>query len=277
MRKSYRTRNRHATFLKAGRIISARIAKLDGVVGILGTGSIGRKFGDQYSDLDLIVYAHAKAVRKLDRLLCCRCTGWKGMEFDIPVVSYERALREKVPSSYWSQVIRWDRQNSEILYDTQQRIEKLLGEKLVYPDSEQQKLLNRYRHRTHECLVFYPELWAERGQLHNVVDSLFRAVQNIVLWIYAKNRVFEPYVAKWLFYHLEVKAVPEHVHLKTLTEVYTTPTRDLKTATQIRQRLLDVCNIIGLKWDVYGYAEAHERSSKNWEKLPQATKDILGW
>jgi hypothetical protein len=277
MKKPYRTRNRYTTFLKAGRIIAERIAGLDGVVGILGTGSIGRKFGDQYSDLDMIVYAHSNAVRKLDNLLCCGWTSWKGLEFDIPVVSYERALREKVPSAYWTQVRRWDHQNSQILYDTNRRIERLLSEKLVYPDHERRKLLARYQDQVHEYLVFFPELWAERGQLYNVVDSLFRAVQSIILWIYAKNRVFEPYIAKWLFYHLEVKAVPEHVHLETLTEIYTTPTRDLRKAMQIRQRLLDLCEQIELKWDVYGFAEAHERSRRNWAKLPAATKEILSW
>ena len=63
----YHGSNRYRTFLKAGKIIAGKIAEMDGVVGVLGTGSIGRKFGDRFSDLDMTVYAHTEAVRRLDR------------------------------------------------------------------------------------------------------------------------------------------------------------------------------------------------------------------
>jgi len=273
----YRGPNRYRTLLKAGRSITGRIARLGGVVGVLGTGALGRRFADRHSDLDLTVYAQAQAVRRLRRLISIGWISCKGVGFDIEVVPFERAQKAGVPSGFWTQVRRWDHQNSQILHDSRGRIEKLLAEKLVYPDAEQKRLLARYRGEVHEHLVFYPELWAERGQLYNVIDALVGAVKNITLWIYAKNRVFEPYAPKWLFYHLENRAVPEHVHLKTLTSVYRRRVTTMAHAMRIRDDLLKLCERIGLGWDVYSAAEAHARAVRNWAKVAAESRQLLSW
>jgi len=273
----YGGRNRYRTFVKAGRTITAKIARLDGVVGVLGTGSIGRRFGDYYSDLDLIVYAHKGAVKDLRRLISIPLVGFKGMLYDIPVEDYEQALKAPVPSKMWSQVVRWDRQNGEVLYDSDGRLKALLEEKLVYPDTERQARLTRYRRRAHEHLVFYPPMWAERGQLYHVVDSLVRGVEETVLWIYAKNKLFEPYIAKWLFFHLENGAAPESRYLPVLTEVFTGGIRSLSAAMKLRERLLGVCAEIGLDWDIYSEEEALLRGKARWEKMSPESRRILEW
>lgn len=277
MTAPYRGPNRYRTLLKAGRNITGKIARLSGVVGVLGSGALGRRFGDRHSDLDLTVYAHAHAVRRLRRLVSIGWISCKGVGFDIVVTPFETAQKAGVPSKFWSQVRRWDHQNSRIMYDSRGRVKKLLAEKLVYPDAEQKRLLARYRGDVHEYLVFYPELWAERGQLYNVIDALVGAVKNITLWIYAKNRVFEPYAPKWLFYHLENRAVPEHVHLATLTTVYSRPITTIASAMRLRDDLLKLCRQIGLTWDVYSAAEAHERAVRNWDRVPEESKRLLQW
>lgn len=50
----YKGENRYNEFLSAAKIISKKISKIEGVVGILATGGIGRGYCDDYSDLDLI-------------------------------------------------------------------------------------------------------------------------------------------------------------------------------------------------------------------------------
>ncbi|UCG61477.1 MAG: DUF4037 domain-containing protein [Candidatus Zixiibacteriota bacterium] len=274
---TYRGKNSYRTFLKAGRSIAGKIARLDGVIGILGTGSIGRRFGDRFSDLDLVVYAHSDSIKRLRRLVSVGWTGYKGMEFDIPVESFERALAARVPSRFWTQVRRWDHQISQILHDTNGQIKKLLRDKLVYPEREQKELLERYRGEIQEHLVFLPELWASRGRPYNVNHALMRAVEKIVLWIYARNKLFEPYTAKWLFYHLEVKAVPEHVHLGALTEVFTQPTRSISGALRLRRKLLRLCDRVGLKWEINSYSEAHRRAIENWARVSEETRKLLKW
>jgi len=277
MTSAYRGRNRYRTFLKAGRTIAGRIAALDGTVGVLGTGAIGRRFGDRFSDLDLVVYARTDAVRAISRLVSVGWIRYRGMDFDIVVESYERACKAGSPSIYRSQVRRWDVQNSQILHDTDDRVKDLLQAKLVYPDSERRSMMARYQQEVHEYLVFFPELWAERGQLYNVVDALHRAVQSMVLWIYAKNKVFEPYIPKWLFWHCETETVPEHVYLTRLTEIHTTGLRSIAAAMRAREKLLRVCEEIGLTFEVNGFDEARVRALRNWKRTDDATRRILAW
>nr|MBN2278732.1 nucleotidyltransferase domain-containing protein [candidate division Zixibacteria bacterium] len=273
----YKGTNRYQTFLKAGRTITDKISRLNGVVGILGTGSIGRRFGDRHSDLDLIVYANREHVKNIDRLVSIGWIEYKGISYDIVVRTYEKALKAKSPSAYWTQVMRWDRQNSQILYDSDNRIRDLLKSKLVYPDREQKKLMARYHREIHEYLVFFPDMWATRGSLYNVVDALGRAVQSIILWIYAKNKVFEPFISKWLFYHLEEKTIPEHIYLKTLTRVFSGRVRNLEDALRCRDELLNLCNRIGLNWEVYNLNEVSERCQKNWVKISPESHRLLTW
>jgi predicted nucleotidyltransferase len=277
MPSPYKGPNRYRTFLKAGKIISKKIAALDGVVGILGTGSIGRKFGDKYSDLDLLVYAHSKAVKRLDKLISIGFISYKGLEYDIEMITYEEALKAKSPSDFWNQLRRWDQQNSQILYDSNNRIKNLLAEKLVYPDWEQKKLLRKYQYQVDELLVYFPEMWANRGQLYNIIDSLTQAVHSIVLWIYAKNKAFEPYLPKWPFFHLENGTVPEAKYLDSLVEIYTRPIRSQATAMHVRKKLLKVCNQIGMKFEFNGFTDVHQRTKANWKKIPEKSKEILKW
>ncbi len=277
MPSAYRGRNRYRTFLKAGRIIAGRISKQKGVVGVLGTGSIGRRFGDRFSDLDLTVYARDREVRRLSEIISVGWTEYKGMAFDIPVLSYDKALRARVPSAFWTQIERWHQQNSQILFDTDGRVCRMLKQKLVYPERERKRLLKHYHQDIHEHLVFFPELWIERGRLYNVIDTLTHAVRNIVLWIYAKNGVFEPYMQKWPFYHLETGAVPEHIHLNVLTEIYTARIESVDAALAMRDKLLALCRQIGIQWEVYSFDEAHQRCVRNWSRVSAETERLLSW
>ena len=65
--KIYKSKNINQKFIKAGRIVAGKIASIDGVVGVIATGGIGRGFSDYLSDLDFFVFADkskAKAISK---------------------------------------------------------------------------------------------------------------------------------------------------------------------------------------------------------------------
>jgi hypothetical protein len=115
----------------------------------------------------------------------------------------------KSPSAYWSQVRRWDRQNSKILFDARGKVQRLLKAKLIFPDREREKLMDRHSRKVTDFLIYNFELWAKRGKTHNLAHALLQATEHLILWIYARNRQFQPYVPKWLFYHLETGRVPE--------------------------------------------------------------------
>jgi predicted nucleotidyltransferase len=275
MIQPYRGVNRFRSFLKAGRTLANKVANLDGVVGVLGTGAIGRGFGDRFSDLDLLVYARREAVASVRQVVSIDWISHRGMDYDIPTLDFDKALAAPAPSKHWSQVVRWDHQCSRVLYDPEGKIGELLRQKLVYPEAEQRRLLARYKQGIHEHLVFSPELWAERGRLYHVIDTLVRGVQQIVLYIYARNKVFEPYIDKWLFFHLETQAVPEFVHLDRLTRVLARPPKDIKQAMRLRADLLDLCGQLGLIYRCYSHAEAREIGEDDWRRASEKTREVL--
>jgi hypothetical protein len=278
MRKpGYRSKNRYREFLKVSRLISGKISEIPGVVGIIATGGVGRGHSDDFSDLDLIVYVRDSRYREIDRYIAVGGLRHKGIELDTPVVSYEKALKHKSPSAYWSQVRRWDRQNSKILFDTRGRIKSLLKAKLVFPDRERDKLMMRHSRKVTDFLIYNFELWAKRGRPHNLAHTLLQATEHLILWIYAKNREFQPYVPKWLFYHLEAGRVPEARYLSTIRKPFTSPIRTMSDARKIRDRLIDLCDGIGLPLEFRTPLEVFEEEKLNWEKASDKTRHYLGW
>jgi hypothetical protein len=274
---TYRSKNRYREFLRAAKAISKKISKIPGVVGILATGGIGRGHCDYYSDLDLIIYADAKKVRELERYIAVGWLRYKGIELDTPVESYEKALRHKSPSRYWSQVMRWDRENSKILFDTDDRIRRLLKQKLVFPDWEQNRLLKKHSQGLTEHLIYGYELWAKRGRPFNIAHALIQAAEHLILWIYARNKRFQPYVPKWLFYHLENGVVPEACYLSTLKKPFTEPIRTRSEAAELRQGLLRLCDKLGVHLDFWTAEEVFQRDGLNWPKASEKTRYYLSW
>ena len=274
---SYKGKNRYKEFLSAAKVISKKISKIEGVVGILATGGIGRGYCDDYSDLDLIVYVDDKRVKKIEKYIAVGSLIYKDIALDTPVESYQRALKHKSPSKYWSQVMRWDRENSQILFDTEHKIENLLKEKLVYPDWEQKKLLKKYNEGVEDHLKYNFEMWEKRGSLINLADSLIKATEYIILWIYAKNKKFQPYLSKWLFYHLENNFVPEAKYSDIIKKVYLNPIKTAVQAKRIRTELIELSKNIGIKFNYENLKDIFKQDGKNWEKALEKTKHYLSW
>ena len=273
----YKGKNRYKEFLAAAKIISKKISKIEGVVGILATGGIGRVYCDDYSDLDLIVYVDDKKVKEIEKYIAVGSLIYKNIALDTPVESYQRALKHKSPSKYWSQVMRWDRENSQILFDTEHKIENLLKEKLVYPDWEQKKLLKKYNEGVEDHLKYNFEMWEKRGSLINLADSLIKATEYIILWIYAKNKKFQPYLSKWLFYHLENNFVPEAKYSDIIKKVYLNPIKTAVQAKRIRTELIELSKNIGIKFNYENLKDIFKQEGKNWEKASEKTKYYLSW
>ncbi len=274
---TYKGVNRYDEFLSAARIIAGKISQIDGVVGILATGGIGRGYCDDFSDLDLIVYTDHSKVREIDKYIAVGWLRYKEIDLDTPVESYQKALNQKSPSKYWSQVMRWDRENSQLLFDTDDRIANLLKEKLVFPDWEQKKLLSAYRENVDEHLNYNFQLWEMRGSAINLADSLIRAAQSVILWIYARNKEFQPYLSKWLFYHMETGRVPEAKYFSVLKKAYLAPVANIGQGRKIRADLLKVCKRIGIELEYENLKALHDKEDNNWLKAKDKTKFYLSW
>jgi hypothetical protein len=273
----YKGKNRYEEFLSAAKIISRKISKIEGVIGIVAAGGLGRGYCDDYSDLDLIVYADEEKAKEIKKYIAVGYLRYKDIELDTPVESYQKALNCKVPSIYWSQVQRWEMGNALVLFDTKRRIKDLFKRKLIFPYREQKILLEKHRQEVEFHLKYNFETWGKRGDIINLADSLIRGTQSLILWIYAKNRKFQPFISKWLFYYLENKTVPESKYLKLLEKPYLEPVKTLKQAKDVRDELLKLCSRIGVKFDYDKVEDIFKQDEKNYEKTSEKTKYYLSW
>lgn len=273
----YNSTNLNRQFIRAAKIIAGKISHIDGVVGIIAAGGIGRGHSDEFSDLDMIVYADSVRVKEIGKYIAVGQLYYKGIHFDIPVESYQKARRYKVPSSYWSQAVRWTLKNSRILHDTEDRVAGLLAEKVVFPDSERKKLMKRYRLEANEILNYMFPTWEARGEVYNLAHLLRLATESIMLWIYARNRKFQPYLVKWLFYHLENGFVPEARFFPVIKKVYVNQINNLARAGKIRKELIELCGKLGMDIHEEKWSEVIETNSNNWKKASVKTRYYLSW
>jgi len=273
----YRNDNRRDEFLQAAKVVSKKISTIEGVVGILATGGIARGYCDDYSDLDLIVYANEEKVVEIGNYIAIGWLMYKNIGLDTPVESYEKALQADSPSDYWSQVMRWDRQNSILLFDSENRIRDLLRAKLVFSERERQQLQKEYADKVEEYLVHSFDMWEQRGTLVNLADLLITSTKYLIQWIYASNGKFQPYLPKWLFYYLENGQVPEAEFFDIIQKPFVGPITTAEEARQIRDELLDLCGKIGIRFRFGTINEVFQHCRYNWEQASARTKHYLSW
>lgn len=273
----YRNDNRRDEFLRAAEAVSKKIATIEGVVGILATGGIARGYCDDYSDLDLIVYAHEEKVAEISGYIAVGWLMYKNISLDTPVESYEQARRADSPSDFWSQVLRWDRQNSILLFDTENRIRDLLRAKVVFPEQERRQLQKEYAEAVEEHLVHSYDMWERRGAPVNLADLLITSTKYLIQWIYARNGKFQPYLPKWLFYYLENGQVPEAKYLDIIRKPFVGPITTAEEARRMHDELLDLCAKIGLEFRFGTIDEVFEYCRRNWEQASAKTKHYLSW
>jgi hypothetical protein len=274
---AYRNENRHDEFLQAARVVSKKISTIEGIVGILATGGIARGYCDDYSDLDLVVYANEAKVVEIGSYIAVGWLMYKNIGLDTPVVSYEKALQADSPSDYWSQVVRWDRQNSILLFDSENRIRDLLKAKLVFPEWEREQLKQECADKVEEYLVHSYDMWEKRGTVVYLADLLITSTKWLIQWIYASNNKFQPYLPKWLFYYLENGQVPEAEFFEVIQKPFVAQIMTTEEAKQIRDELLDLCIKIGLRFRYGTINEVFKNCRHNWEQASIKTKHYLSW
>ncbi len=276
-RLQYKSRNCNRRFRKAARIIAGKIAGIDGVVGIAAAGGIARGHSDKFSDLDLIVYAEADRQRKIGKYIAVGQMHYRDTDYDVQVESFQRAMRHPVPSAYWSQERRWTLEPAVILHDSGGRIADMIARKVIYPESERKRQLIDNRHWADEILNYMYPAWQARGRAHNLAHLLRTATEHIMLWIYAHNSRFHPYMRKWPFYYLENGLVPESLHFAAIKRAFMAAIETAKQADAMRQDLFDLCARIGIGIEPITPKEVIRINSGNWRKASDRTRAYLSW
>jgi len=276
-RLCYKSRNVNPRFRRAAKVIAGKIAAIDGVIGIVATGGISRGHSDEYSDLDMIVYADDDTWRDIRRYIAVGQLNYKGIDFDIPVDSYRAAMHRRVPSTYWSQELRWTLQQAIIFHDTKDRISDMIAAKVIFPETERTKLVRDNHHWAEEILNYMYPTWVQRGRIHNLAHLLRNAAEHIILWIYAGRGLFRPYMRKWPFYYLENNLVPEAVYFPIIKRAYTASISTRAEADRMRRDLFGLCAKIGMDIKPIDWADVVKKNTENWKNASDKTKRYLNW
>lgn len=276
-RISYDGTNVNRMFRKAARVISGKIATIEGVIGIVAVGGVARGYSDEYSDLDLIVYADRTAVRSIATYIAVGFLAHKGVSFDTPVESYQAVRRRRVPSDYWCQELRWTLAEGDIMYDTGGRIAELIAEKVVFPEYERKRLMDEHFHEVDEILNYLYPTWQLRGDVHHLGYLMRLATEHIIRWCYARNQCFRPYMTKWPFYYLENGLIPEAKHMKMFTKAFTAGITTNRQADRMRGDLFRLCRLIEMDIEPVDIHQVMARMPDNWAMASEKTRYYLSW
>lgn len=108
-----------------------RFTSLNGVIGILLDGGLSRGYGDELSEIDVVVYLDKEHYTAYQNGVCPIGLGIiviDGFLYDIKLADYEAEAQKA-----WDSVGLWDLSYSKIIYDPEGKMAALMEEKLAKP------------------------------------------------------------------------------------------------------------------------------------------------
>jgi len=189
------------------KIMVQNLMNQKGVIGITLSGGLSRGYGDELSEIDLIIYLEDDIHRQWSIGMGPIPQGdilWDGKYFDIKFLSFQEEI-----SKDWDLLKRWDASYQKILFDPLGKIADLLEQK----DSIREEDLKRKILSTAlDCCylgVFVPQQWIKRGDPLAANQIINKALMSLVDLIFLINLEYPPY-EKWaLNYSYSLKWLPK--------------------------------------------------------------------
>jgi len=193
-----------------------RFEKMDGIIGVLLTGSTVTDYVDALSDIDLQIVACAD--------LCNRVGGECGFErFRNVDVWLEWTTLEELEAALkgWKDDIDlWVYSKARILFDSQNKIENVLSRYRKYPKQIWLEKLFLYWFFATGYAPYDSGKAIQRGDLLTAQLYLNQAIEYYTALIFIINRSFVPY-RKWRLKELKKLAYVPHNYENTVTKVLT--------------------------------------------------------
>lgn len=173
------------------------------IAGVVLLGGAARGFADKHSDIDIVVFINKKDFDEIPR----GERTYEGYDLDTIVLYYPYAKRED-----WSMEQRWAYSAGKILYDLNQKIEKLLKEKIKFTEEEKREILVEniffltwyginYKEGNWRGFNFIrkADFWVERGDVGSAHYVLNHALDTVIDILYIANNQLIP-DEKWKFH-----------------------------------------------------------------------------
>jgi predicted nucleotidyltransferase len=206
--------NRIGEFRRVAEALVSRIARLEGVAGIVLIGGLVRGFTDRFSDVDIIVFLGKRNnhLRERIRRMGAEEQRRTGIDVDLEV-----HLLKDFKKWRWDETLRWDFSGSEVVFDPEGEVSGLITKKLSAPKNFWIRRIIVYS----EYIKWYccppepqtgsiAEAWVERGDLTSAHYCLNYAVDLLLDLVFALNKKHLP-PPKWrIFYSYKLKWLPKH-------------------------------------------------------------------
>lgn len=220
-----------------------RFGNMDGVIGVLLTGSVVTDYVDDLSDIDLQVVASAELCGCVEE--ACGFERFRNVDVGWEWVTLEEL--EAALKDWRDDINLWVYSKAKILFDSQDKIENVLSRYRQYPKQIWLEKLYLYWFFATSYAPYDSEKAIQRGDLITAQQYLNQAIEYYTALIFIINRSFVPY-RKWRLKELKKLAyIPhnyENIVIKILTAKNWTKTEFeekqnilLNLATQLKKML----------------------------------------
>lgn len=222
------------------------LVKNKNIVGII---LLAKPDMDENDDIDICVFADKNiSVAKGEKI-------FRGYDIDTSIISY--SYSEKM---HWSQEMRAGFKNHIALYDTRNRIRKLLKKKLVFPVWEQKTMIisnlfhltwmgiyDNHKWKDYKIPRYPHDTWLKRYGT-DAEESIINYGTDLLLnMLYAYNKEFIPDERSKLYYSYELKYIPKNYRkrINNLMKIKKIDKNDFerryKILTSLLRELIDRC------------------------------------
>jgi len=209
-------RNSDKTTLREARRIAEALADkyiAKGAIGAVFLGALARGYFDKFSDIDVVIIKSKKSKIPNERK---DYFNKEGFELDYWVVNYEDLLAKK-----WEMEARWAYTQCLIYHDTNDRIKKLLKQKVPLKKKEKNWLLIEGTTQSEWYIRELTNSWTERGDVASAHSMINYGIDHFLNALFIFNNQLIP-AQKWKFYWAQrLHWLPKNF-VKKIKEVYQT-------------------------------------------------------
>ena len=174
--------------------LAKEISNKDGVIGITLGGGLSRGYGDDFSEIDLNVYLDDNIYQKwiigMGPIPQYNAL-WNELFIDIRLLSYEKELSES-----WNLIHKWDASYNRILFDPEEKIEKLFNIKDMFTSKEKIEYSLKFFEDCEYIGDTVISQWIRRGDPLAANSLISYGVSSLIGMVFLANEEYPPY-KKW--------------------------------------------------------------------------------
>jgi hypothetical protein len=215
--------------------ISYKLSNLEGCLGVVLGGSVGRGWYDNITNQDVDFYLYFNNEQYYSHLEkkgfnpnwpWVVDVDFQGLKLSIQLLNYD-ALEKSNPEPIiwdpddhrWTQSNRWDKLNSRIIVDENKLINSLFKRKIVFNIEEQIELIDYFEKQIYDNFWNKLHVFELRGLIPEAQLLLSDCVDALIYVIYCKYRLFIP-PEKWKFWWFRKGVINDVYSFTEIQEMY---------------------------------------------------------